>query len=259
MFGGSGFYSFLEDASIVDVRTPYGAPSAPVTVGTVAGRRVAFLPRHGLRHELPPHVVPYRANVWAMRSLGVERLFGPCASGSLRREVRPGDFVVCDQIVDRTSGRASTFFDGPRTVHVEFADPYCPQMRAVVVQQGRDAGIRVHGRGTVVVVQGPRFSTRAESAHNASQGWEVVNMTQMPEAGLARELGMCYASIALITDHDVGVAGEAGSVTQDEVLRVFAANNERLRDLLFRSIQALPSDRGCPCAGKGAEPHGAGG
>jgi 5'-methylthioadenosine phosphorylase len=256
VFGGSGFYAFLQDASTVDVQTPYGTPSAPVTVGAVGDRRVAFLPRHGPRHELPPHMVPYRANVWAMRSLGVERLFAPCASGSLQRDIVAGDFVVCDQIVDRTTGRASTFFDGPRTVHVEFADPYCPQMRSVIAAEGRAAGIRVHDRGTVVVVQGPRFSTRAESAHHAAQGWHVVNMTQMPEAALAREVGMCYAAIALITDHDVGVEGTLGSVTQEEVMRVFAANNERLRDLLFRAIEALPSERACSCAAKGPQPGG---
>jgi 5'-methylthioadenosine phosphorylase len=247
VFGGSGFSSFLDDAEEVEVDTPYGPPSAPAVVGTVGARRVAFIPRHGTRHQFPPHVVPYRANVWTMKALGVERLLGPCASGSLQRDVRPGEFVVCDQIVDRTSGRESTFYDGPRATHVSFADPYCPELRTVALREAHALGIPVHERGTVVVVQGPRFSTRAESAFYATQGWEVINMTQMPEAALARELEMCYAAIALITDHDVGVEGHDQPVTQDEVFRVFAQNNARLRELLLRLIEAVPEERSCSC------------
>ena len=247
MFGGSGFYSFLDDVEAIEIETPFGSPSAPVTVGSVGERRVAFVPRHGERHQLPPHLVPYRANVWAMRSLGVERLFGPCASGSLQHSVKPGDFVVCDQIVDRTTGRPSTFHEGPRTTHVSFADPYCPEMRAVTVAEARRLEIPVHDHGTAVVVQGPRFSTRAESAFFARQGWEVINMTQMPEAVLGRELEICYVGIALITDHDVGVHGETEPVTQDEVFRVFTENNDRLRGLLLRAISAVPEERSCSC------------
>jgi len=248
VFGGSGFYSLLEDSQEVELQTPYGDPSAPVTIGEIEGRRVAFIPRHGLKHQFPPHAIPYRANVWAMKLLGVERLFGPNAVGSLQPGVKPGDFVVCDQLVDRTNGRASTFYDGPETTHISFAEPYCPTLRHVAVESGRSLGLPVHDGGTVVVIQGPRFSTRAESKSFAGHGWEVINMTQSPEAVLARELEICYANISLVTDYDVGVEGEIPEVTNDEVVRVFAENNERLRHLLFRAIPAVPEERDCPCA-----------
>ena len=248
MFGGSGFYSFLEDVREIEIDTPYGEPSAPVMVGTVEGRRVAFIPRHGVKHQFPPHVVPYRANVWAFKQLGVERIIGPCAVGSLQPHVKPGEFVVCDQLVDRTWGRPSTFYDGPVTTHISFADPYCPTVREVAVEQARAMGLPLHDRGAVVVIEGPRFSTRAESADYAGRGWEVINMTQHPEAPLAREQEICYANISVVTDYDVGVVGETEAVTHEEVIRVFQENIGRLRDLLFRIIARLPEERDCPCA-----------
>ena len=231
----------------MDVETPYGPPSAPPVVGEIGGRRVAFIPRHGLKHQFPPHRVPYQANAWAMRELGVERIVGPNACGSLQPHVKPGDFVICDQLVDRTNDRPNTFYDGPLTTHISFADPYCPVMRDVAIEKGRQLGIPLHERGTVVVIEGPRFSTRAESTWFKGAGWEVVNMTQYPEAVLARELEICYANISLITDYDVGVE-DVPPVTHEEVVRVFAENNERLRGLLFEIIPALPSERGCPCS-----------
>jgi 5'-methylthioadenosine phosphorylase len=205
------------------------------------------MPRHGVRHQFPPHSVPYRANLWAMKELGVGRVVGPCAVGSLQPQVKPGDFVVCDQLVDRTRGREDTFYDGPETTHIAFADPYCPVMRAAALERARELGINVHDGGTVVVIQGPRFSTRSESAWFSRQGWEVINMTQYPEAVLARELELCYANISLVTDYDVG-AGDVPPVTHEEVVRVFEENNARLRDLLFGMIPALPAERDCPCA-----------
>ena len=247
VFGGSGFYAFLEDTETVEVETPYGPPSAPVTIGDVGGRRVAFIPRHGLSHEFPPHRVPYKANAWAMKELGVTRVLGPNACGSLQAGIKPGDFVICDQLVDRTRDRPNTFYDGPVTTHISFADPYCDAMREVAIDQGRGLDIRLHDRGTVVVIEGPRFSTRAESAWFAGTGWEVINMTQYPEAVLARELELCYANISLITDYDVGVVG-VPPVTHEEVVRVFTENNEKLRSLLFAVIPALPDARDCPCA-----------
>jgi 5'-methylthioadenosine phosphorylase len=247
VFGGSGFYSFLEGTETVHVETPYGEPSAPPVLGEVGGRRVAFIPRHGLKHEFPPHRIPYKANLWAMKELGVRRIVGPNACGSLRADVAPGHFVICDQLVDRTHDRPNTFYDGPVTTHISFADPYCPTMRAAAIEEGRRLSIPLHDRGTVVVIEGPRFSTRAESAWFKDSGWEVINMTQYPEAVLARELEICYANISLITDYDVGVE-DVPPVTHEEVIRVFEDNNARLRDLLFALIPALPAERDCPCA-----------
>jgi len=249
VFGGSGFYSFLDDVEEVEVDTPFGAPSAPLMVGEIEGRRVAFLARHGLKHQLPPHRVPYRANVWAMKDLGVRRIVGPCAAGSLQPAVKPGHFVICDQLVERTWGRQDTFYDGPETTHIGFAEPYCPTMREAAIKEGRDLGIELHERGTVVVVQGPRFSTRAESDFFRLQGWEVINMTQYPESVLARELELCYLNVSLITDYDVGVEGEdVEPVSHERVIQVFNENISKLRDLLFRVIPTLPEERTCPCA-----------
>jgi 5'-methylthioadenosine phosphorylase len=248
VFGGSGFYSFLEGVEEIELDTPYGAPSAAFAVGEVGGRRVAFLPRHGPGHAIPAHRVNYRANLWALRRLGVRRIVGPCAAGSLQPHVKPGHFVICDQLVDRTWGRADTFYEGPETTHISFADPYCPTMRRVAIEQGRGRGIDLHERGTVVVVQGPRFSTRSESVYFGRQGWEVINMTQYPEAVLARELEMCFLNVSLITDYDVGIEGEeVEPVSHEAVIKVFQENNERLRDLLFAVIPALPAERDCPC------------
>jgi 5'-methylthioadenosine phosphorylase len=246
VFGGSGFHSLLDDPQAIEIETPYGAPSAPAMIGEIGGRRVAFMPRHGVLHQYPPHMINYRANVWAMKLLGAKRIIGPSACGSLDWHVKPGDFVICDQFVDRTNGRKDTFYDGPTTTHVSSADPYCPTMRDIAIRKGRELGITVHETGTVVVIQGPRFSTRAESRWFASQGWEVVNMTQYPEAYLARELEICYCNISLITDHDAGTEG-VEPVTNDEVIRVFAENNQKLKDLLFAMIPALPEERSCVC------------
>lgn len=230
----------------VELDTPYGKPSAPVVIGEIGGTRVAFLPRHGRHHEFPPAQVPYRANVWAMRELGVRRIIGPCASGALTPELELGTFVVCDQYVDRTSGREDTFYTGP-TVHVSAADPYCPDLRRVLVETARELGITVRDGGTVVVIQGPRFSTRAESRWFQSMGWDAINMTAYPECHLARELELCYANISMVTDHDVGVEG-AEPVSGETVMRVFTENNARLRELLFAAIPKIGPQPGDICA-----------
>ncbi len=242
VFGGSGFYSFLDDVETVTLDTPHGPPSAAITIGDVEGRRVAFLPRHGRRHELPPHRVPYRANVWAMHELGVRSIVAPCAAGSLQGHIHPGELVVIDQLVDRTSGRADTYFDGPDVHHVAFADPYDPEVRGVLVDAARRLHISVHDGGTMVVVQGPRFSTRAESRWFSSMGWQVINMTGYPEAVLAAELAIPYAAVALITDYDAGLEGVEGiePVTQEMVFSFFEGNLERVRALLFEAIPHLP-------------------
>jgi 5'-methylthioadenosine phosphorylase len=240
----------MDGAEEIKVDTPYGAPSDNITLATIAGKRVAFLPRHGKKHQLPPHMINYRANLWAMKELGVSRVIGPCAAGSLQAHVRPGDFVVCDQFVDRTNGRKDTFYDGPIVTHISTADPYCPELGKLALDQARKLGITVHETGTVVVIQGPRFSTRAESRWYGNQGWEVINMTNYPENVLARELGMCYVNISLITDYDVGLEGDSGitPVTQDAVIEVFNKNNDKLRTLLHELIAAIPAKPGCGCS-----------
>jgi 5'-methylthioadenosine phosphorylase len=252
VFGGSGFYTFLEGAEELEIDTPFGAPSDPITLGTVGETRVAFIPRHGRDHRHVPAAVPARANLWALRTLGVHTVIGPCAAGSLQSNVHPGDFVVLDQLVDRTWGRPDTFYDAGLRHHVSFADPYCPVVAQAAVAAGRRVGVSVHEGGTVVVIQGPRFSTRAESAWFRAQGWEVINMTQYPEAYLARELGMHYAGIALVTDYDTGVEHDPDvpAVTQDHVFAFFEENLHRMRGLLLDLIAHLPPPR---------DPRGAGG
>jgi 5'-methylthioadenosine phosphorylase len=239
VIGGSGFYSFFgPEARTINLDTPYGEPSAPITVGTVGDHEVAFLPRHGVKHEFAPHTVPYRANMWALRALGVRRIFGPCAVGSLTPDLGPGAMVVPDQLVDRTRGRKDTYFDSGG-IHVAFADPYCPTLRAAVT----DLPGVVDG-GTMVVIQGPRFSTRAESQWFASQGFSLVNMTGYPEAVLARELEMCYAAIALVTDLDAGI--EAGSgVRAIDVFAEFERNLGPFKQAVLDAIGVVTDEQTC--------------
>ncbi|MBI1757594.1 MAG: S-methyl-5'-thioadenosine phosphorylase [Fimbriimonas ginsengisoli] len=242
VFGGSGFYSLLSDAREVKVDTPYGPPSDSATLATVAGRKVAFLPRHGRFHTIPPHKINYRANVWAMRSLGVRAVITPCAAGSLQKEFEPGSFAVCDQFVDRTNGRADTFYDGPIVTHVSAADIYDPELRRLAIETIRDHGIVCHELGTVVVIQGPRFSSKAESKWFHDAGWEVINMTQYPEAYLCHELGMGVVNISLITDYDSGVHAGAEAVTAHDVLEVFKSNSEKIKKVVLDLIRRLPAD-----------------
>lgn len=256
VIGGSGFYSLLEDADEVGdaaATTPYGAPSGPLTAGRLGERDVLFLPRHGVDHRFAPHVVPYRANLWALRSAGVRQVISLSAVGSLTPSLLTGTLVVPDQVVDRTSGRPHTFFgEGLGVGHVAFADPYCPAGRAAAVSAGSAA---VDG-GTLVVVNGPRFSSRAESREFQSHGWSIIGMTAMPEAALARELGLCYTTLALVTDLDAGVEAGEG-VTHAEVLAAFAENLPRLRELLVATLAALPETQGnCACGDLSALPRG---
>ncbi|MET9401673.1 S-methyl-5'-thioadenosine phosphorylase [Kitasatospora sp. NPDC002965] len=254
VIGGSGLYALLDDVTEVTVDTPYGPPSDSLFVGEVGGRRVAFLPRHGRGHAVPPHRINYRANLWALHSLGVRQVLGPCAVGGLRPAYGPGTLLVPDQFVDRTSGREQTFYDGvplpdgsvPGVVHAPMADPYCPAGRGAVLAAARAATWEPVDGGTLVVIEGPRFSTRAESRWFTANGWSVVGMTGHPEAVLARELALCYTSLNLVTDLDAGVESGEG-VTHAEVLKVFARNVDRLRTVLFTALEALPATRTCPC------------
>src|SRR4051794_25648600 len=242
VFGGSGFYSLLENVREVKVDTPYGPPSDSYFLATVNGRRVAFLPRHNRTHSLPPHMINYRANVWAFRSLGVQAVISPCAAGSLQKHVAPGSFVVCDQFVDRTNGRIDTFYDGPIVTHVSPAETYHPVLRKLAVETIRGHGIECHDGGTVVVIQGPRFSTKSESKWFTDAGWEVINMTQYPEAHLCREIGMAVVNISLITDYDAGVHEGTEAVDATAVLEVFQANAERIQKVVLDLVGRFPVD-----------------
>ena len=245
VIGGSGFYSLFDQAVEVKADTPFGAPSDTITVGEVAGRQVAFVPRHGRDHRFPPHRIPYRANLWALRALGVRQVLAPSAVGSLTIDYPPGTLVIPDQQVDRTRGRADTYYDHG-AVHVPFADPSCPAGRAQAVAAARAVGWPSVDSGTLVTINGPRFSTRAESRWFAAQGWTLVGMTGYPEAVLARELALCYTTLALVTDTDAGVQ-EGEGVTQEEVFREFARNVDRLRELILTLVVTLPEQRTCPC------------
>lgn len=248
VIGGSGFYSLLDSAQAHPMTTPYGPPSDAVGIGTLGGRRVAFLPRHGSGHRFAPHRVPYRANLWALRQLGVRQMISLSAVGSLRAELGPGTIVSPDQVVDRTWGRPGTYNDTDTGVsHVEFADPYCARGRAAAGEAARDLERELTAAGTLVVVNGPRFSSRAESQEYQSHRWSIIGMTAQPEATLARELALCFSVLALVTDLDAGVEAGEG-VTHADVLAEFARNLPGLRELLIATVERLPVDQGdCSC------------
>lgn len=246
IFGGSGFYSLLENAKEIKMETPFGAPSDLIAIAEVKGKKVAFLPRHGKNHSALPRQINYRANIWAFKELGVKRIIAPAASGSLQKSVKPGEFVICDQFVDRTKCRKDTFYNGPVATHISAADPYCPTLRDYAIRCAEKLNIPLHHKGTMVIIEGPRFSTRAESMWFTNMGWDVVNMTGYPEVILARELEMCYVNISLITDYDVGLEGMI-PVSAQEVVKIFKENNEKVKQLIMRLIEILPDDFTCSC------------
>jgi 5'-methylthioadenosine phosphorylase len=252
VFGGSGFYSFIKIEDEIFMETEYGKPSDKIVIGDIEGVKVAFLPRHAHDHSIPPHMINYRANVFAMKKLGVKQIFSPCASGSLHPLIKPGDFVICDQFVDRTNSRKDTFYDGPHTTHISTAEPYCPELRKIVIKSANELGIKCHERGTVVVVQGPRFSTKAESRWYSNQGWEVINMTQYPEVALARELEICFVNISIITDYDAGLEDnpEIKPVSSKDIVKIFGENIKKISQLLFKSIPRVADidERKCICS-----------
>jgi len=246
IIGGSGLYDpgLFEEAKTIKIYTPYGPPSDEITVGEFKGRKVAFLPRHGKGHVIPPHMINYRANIWAFKALGVERIVAVSAVGSLREDYKPGDFVIPDQFIDFTKNRIYTFFDGRLVAHVSMADPFCPELREVAIATAKDLGIPVHEKGTYVCIEGPRFSTRAESRLYKSWGADIIGMTLVPEVNLAREAQICYVTIAMITDYDVWAEKP---VTAEEVVRVMRENVEKAKKLLYELIPRIPKERKCPC------------
>ncbi len=250
IIGGSGLYDpgIVEESFEVQVYTPYGEPSDFITIGRISGIPVAFLPRHGRGHRIPPHRINYRANIWALKSLGVKWVISISAVGSLRMDYEPGHFVVPDQFIDMTKNRVYTFFDGPVTAHVSMADPFCEDLRLKIIEVAEELGYPVHGKGTYVCIEGPRFSTRAES-----RVWkdvfkaDIIGMTLVPEVNLACEAEMCYATLAMVTDYDVWAEHP---VTAEEVERIMTSNVERARKILYRLIPRLsgdPEESNCSC------------
>ena len=248
MFGGSGNYDskVIENPIEVKIFTPYGSPSDNFILGTVKGRTFAFLARHGHSHTIPPHAINYRANIWAMKALGVKRLLSPAAAGSLQPDrIKLGEFVIADQLFDRTFGvRKDTFFEGGTIAHLTFAEPFCPELRRIAAETANEMNYKVHDKGTYVCINGPRFSTRAESMFYHNQGWDVIGMTAYPEAALSREAGICFVNISMPTDYDVH--GDE-VVSHEMVLRTMSENVERVRKLTFEMISNIPKEAGCDC------------
>jgi len=247
IIGGTGFYSLIEKTEELDMETPYGKPSSKIAVGTIAGKKVVFISRHGPGHIIPPHKIPCKANIYAFHKLGVKQIISSTAVGSLKVNIKPGDFLVPDQIVNFTHGRDDTFYHGDDgVVHISIADSFCERMRKILIDVLKKEG--VHEKGTAVIVNGPRFSTKAESTFFKSQNWDIINMTLYPECALAREMEICYANISLITDYDAGLKDEptVKHVTVEEVLRLLKENNEKLRTILKEVILSL-DDRDCNC------------
>ena len=249
IIGGSGFYDLAGSLKEIKVETPYGAPSDKIAVGLVAGHQVAFLPRHKKEHDIPPHLINYRANIWALKSLEVERIITSHAVGSLQKNYSPGKIVILDQFIDRTKGRIDTFYDGPIATHISSAFPYCPQIRELAIAKGQKMGLELHETGTVVIIQGPRFSTAAESLWFTKMDWHVVNMTEYPEIVLAREKEMCYTAIAVVTDYDSGLVaeGKVKPVSVEEIIVNFKINIEKVKKLMLAMIKNWPEKRTCEC------------
>ncbi len=249
IIGGSGFYDLASNLKERRVETPYGPPSDKIVLGKIGTKKIAFLPRHNRAHDIPPHQINYRANIWALKDLGVSRIITSHAVGSLQKNIKPGDFVILDQFVDRTKGRADTFYDGQIATHVSTAFPYCSQLRNLAIKTAESLKIPVHDKGTVVVIQGPRFSTAAESAWFTEMDWEVINMTAYPEAALVREKEICYCAIAIATDYDSGLVakGEVKPVSVDQIIKVFRKNITKAKKLILKMIESWPQKATCDC------------
>ena len=250
VIGGSGLYQMegLTEIEEVALNTPFGPPSDRIVIGTLEGIRIAFLPRHGRGHRLSPSEVPSRANIYALKSLGVEHIISVSACGSLREDIAPLDVVIPDQIFDRTKGiRPATFFGEGLVVHISFADPFCPELSGVLTQATEEVGVRYHRGGTMVVIEGPQFSTKAESHLYRQWGADIIGMTALPEAKLAREAEICYATLAMVTDYDVWHVSEE-TVTVEMVVRNLMRNVETAQRIIRTAIRNIDRVRSCPCA-----------
>jgi 5'-methylthioadenosine phosphorylase len=246
IIGGTGLYDpqLLKNVEEVNVETPYGAPSALITVGELAGRRVAFLPRHGTKHTIRPTDVNSRANIFALKKLGVKRILAPSAVGSLKEDYKPGDVVFVDQFIDRTTKREQSFYTGSKVCHISVAEPMCPEMRQTLIAIAKDIGIRAHPTGTYVCIEGPRFSTKAESRLFRSWDADIIGMTLVPECVLAREAELCYASISTITDYDVW---KDHVVSAEEVVATMKTRVEKVKRIILEAAKHLPKERTCEC------------
>ena len=249
VIGGSGLYDMpgLEDTEDLDLTTPYGKPSAPIIVGNLEGQRVAFLARHGIGHHLSPSEVPYRANIYAFKSLGVERVISISACGSLREDYAPGDVVVPDQLFDFTRGRVRSFFGEGLVAHISVADPFCPDLSMQIQRAANEMGCKVHSGGAFITIEGPRFSTKAESHTFRAWGMAIIGMTASPEAFLAKEAEMCYGVMAHVTDYDVWHTSEQ-AVTVEMVIEILNRNTTLAQDVVRRVASQLSNERHCTCS-----------
>ncbi len=257
IIGGSGLYNFFQypygdkrNGKWKKVKTDYGRPSDKLFFTEYDNKQIIFLPRHGRKHQFPPHRINYRANIDAFKQLGVRIIIAPSAVGSLQPEIKRGEFVICNDFVDRTRKRKDTFFDGPTTVHVSADEAYCEQLRMLAIKTCREKKIRVRPQGTAVIIQGPRYSTPAESKFFTAMGWDVVNMTQYPEVILAREAEICYVNISVVTDYDTGLNANTGqtglkSVNTKDVLAAFQQNINNLKKAILGMIPKIPQDYHC--------------
>jgi 5'-methylthioadenosine phosphorylase len=247
IFGGTGIYDsgLLKEAKEVTVETPYGKPSDSITIGIFQGKKIAFMPRHGKKHTIPPHLINYRANIWAFKQLGITRIIAPSAVGSLKEELAPGDFVLPSQFIDFTKSRKGTFSEEGRVIHISVADPFCPELQGAILGAAKAQNIPVHKDCTYVCIEGPRFSTKAESRFFRTTGADIIGMTLVPECQLAREAQICYASISTVTDYDVWAEKP---VTAKEVMETLSKNVQNTKRLLTSIPDGIPQKRNCHCA-----------
>jgi 5'-methylthioadenosine phosphorylase len=247
IFGGTGIYDsgLLKDTQEIIIDTPFGKPSDSITVGTFKGRKMAFLPRHGKKHTIPPHMINYKANIWAFKELGVTRIIAPSAVGSLKEEIEPGHFALPTQFLDFTKSRNGSFSENGRVIHISVAEPFCPELQSAILKVANEQNFNIHKNCTYVCIEGPRFSTKAESKFYRTINADIIGMTLVPECQLAREAQICYASISTVTDYDVWAEKP---VTAKKVLETLSKNVERTKNVLSNLIDKIPKTRNCSCS-----------